>query len=339
MNGSDRVITIDNPPPLAGGGRFDRLEIGFRTWGRLDAGATNAVLVCPALTGDRHVDRWWPGLLGPGRSLDHKTDFIICADVLGGSGGTSGPGSRRGLRPWGERFPAVSVRDMVTVQRLLVDALGTRRLKLVIGGSLGGMQVLEWAVSHPDRVASAVAIAAPARQTAWAAALNHAQRRALATHGDLELARMIAMLSYRHWDNLDGRFGPDNGGERTAQGWLEHHGRALRERFDPVAYRRLMDAMDGHDLGRGRWGWRKALRAVRARTLIVGIASDLLYPPRDQQALADAIPGADLEWLEAEQGHDAFLIEQERLDSIVSGFRQEAPHPHVSRQSFLEARA
>lgn len=335
MRTDDRVIAIDNPPPLAGGARLPRLEIAFRTWGRLDAGASNAVLVCPALTGDRHVDHWWPGLLGPGRSLDPETDFIIAADVIGGSGGTTGPGHRRGLRLWGDRFPAVSVRDMVTVQRLLVDALGIRRLKLVIGGSLGGMQVLEWATGHPDRVAQAVAIAAPARQTAWASALNHAQRRALDEHGDLELARMIAMLSYRHWDNLDGRFGPEAGSERTAQGWLAHHGRALCERFDPLAYRRLMDAMDGHDIGRGRWGWRKAAQAIRARTLIVGITSDLLYPPRDQRALAEVLPHAGLEWLEADQGHDAFLIEQERLDRIVSGFRRasESPRP------VLEARA
>jgi homoserine O-acetyltransferase len=335
MNGSDRVIGIDNPPPLAAGARLERLEIAFRTWGRLDAGASNAVLVCPALTGDRRVDHWWSGLFGPGRSLDPNTDFIVAADVLGGSGETSGPRSRRGLRAWGDRFPAVSVRDMVAAQRLLIDALGIRRLKLVIGGSLGGMQALEWAVGHPARVESAVVIAAPARQTAWASALNHAQRRALATHGDIDLARMIAMLSYRHWDNLDDRFGPEAAGERSAQGWLDHHGRALRERFDPVAYRRLMDAMDGHDVGRGRWGWRRALRSSPVATLVVGITSDLLYPPRDQRLLAGAMPRARLAWLDAPQGHDAFLIEQQRLDALVSDFRRHAAAPAAA----LEARA
>lgn len=322
MKGTDRVITIENPPPLAGG-ILDRLDIAFRTWGRLDAGAGNAVLVCPALTGDRHVERWWPGLLGPGRSLDPNTDFIIAADVLGGSGGTTGPQARRGLRPWGPRFPAVSVREMVGVQRLLIDALGIRRLKLVIGGSLGGMQALEWAIGQPARVASAVAIAAPARQTAWASALNHAQRRALHRHGDLELARMIAMLSYRHWDNLDDRFGPDADGDRTVGSWLEHHGKSLRERFDSHAYRRLMDAMDNHDLGRGRWGWRKAVRTTPVKTLLVAITSDLLYPPRDLEALAGAMPEAELAWLDAPQGHDAFLIEQEALDRIVGRFRRD----------------
>lgn len=335
MNTEDRVITIDSPSALAGGARLGSLEIAYRTWGRLDADAGNAVLVCPALTGDRHVDRWWPGLLGPGCCLDPETDFIIAADVLGGSGDTTGPMTSRGNRPWADRFPAVSVRDMVTVQRLLVDALGIRRLKLVIGGSLGGMQALEWAIEHAERVETVVAIAAPAFQTAWASALNHVQRRALDSHGDLELARMIAMLSYRNWNNLDDRFGPDTGSERTAPGWLDHHGAMLRKRFDPVSYRRLIDAMDEHDIGRGRSGWREAARSIRACTLIVGITSDLLYPPRDQQALADAIPQADLAWLDAPQGHDAFLIAQDQLDKIVSAFRRFDESQGVS----MEARA
>lgn len=327
MNAQDRRLVIENPPPLVGGGNIPRLEIAYRTWGRLDAGASNAVLVCPALTGDRHVDRWWPGLFGPGRTLDPATDFIIAADVLGGSGGTSGPVTQRGRRAWGRRFPQVTVRDMVTAQRLLVEALGIRRLRSVIGGSLGGMQALEWAVGHGDRLESAVVIAAPARQTAWASGLNHAQRRAMDEHGDLELARMIAMLSYRHWNNLDDRFGPDADSERTARGWLDHHGQDLRQRFDPVAYRRLMDAMDGHDVGRGRWGWRRALASTHVSVQVVGIRSDLLYPPRDQQALAEALPNARLDWLDAPQGHDAFLIEQAALDFLVSRFRRDAARP------------
>lgn len=327
MNGQDRSLVIENPPPLAEGVRLPRLEIAYRSWGRLDAGASNAVLVCPALTGDRYADRWWAGLFGPGRTLDPATDFIVAADVLGGSGSTSGPATRRGQRAWGKRFPKVTVRDMVTVQRLLIEALGIRRLKMVIGGSLGGMQAIEWAVGHGDRLESAVVIAAPARQTAWANGLNHAQRRAMENHGDLELARMIAMLSYRHWNNLDDRFGPDAGSDRTAQGWLDFHGDDLKRRFDPVGYRRLMDAMDSHDVGRGRWGWRRALATTKTPVQVVGITSDLLYPPRDQQALAEALPNARLDWLEAPQGHDAFLIEQTRLDALVSRFRRDATWP------------
>lgn len=323
-----KSVHIEHPPPLEGGGRLERLEIGYRSWGRLDAGAGNAVLVCPALTGDADLEAWWPGLMGPGRALDPNTDFIICPDVIGGCGATSGPRSRSGSgRRWKKRFPAVSVRDMVGVQQLLLERLGVRRLKLVIGGSLGGMQALEWAVGQPTRVEAAAVIAAPARQSAWARALNHAQRRALDSHGDIELARMIAMLSYRHWDNLDNRFNDADQHPHPAEAWLDHHGKALKARFDPVSYSRLMAAMDSHDIGRGRGGWRSALARTCTPVQVIAITSDLLYPPRDQQLLADALPAARLDWLDAPQGHDAFLIEQDRVERLVSDFRRQLDEP------------
>ncbi len=317
------TVTFEHPPPLEGGGCLDRIQIGYRTWGRLDAGASNAVLVCPALTGDSDLESWWPGLLGPGRALDPNTDFIVCPDVIGGSGRTTGPKSRGPAgRRWKKRFPEVTVRDMVSVQRLLTERLGIRKLKLVIGGSLGGMQALEWAVGFPDRVEAAAVIAAPARQSAWARALNHTQRRALQTHGDIELARMIAMLSYRHWENLDARFTDADQWPHPAEAWLDHHGRTLKRRFDPVSYVRLMAAMDSHDVGHGRGGWQAALARTDTAIQVIAITSDLLYPPRDQQQLADVLPAGRLDWLEAPQGHDAFLIEQDRVNALVSGFRR-----------------
>lgn len=335
MTGKDGILRLEQPPALEDGTRLRELIISYRSWGRLDNDGGNAVLVCPALTGDRKVDRWWPGLFGPGRSLDPHTDFILAVDAIGGSGSTTGPHSRRNTTPWDEQFPQISVRDMVMVQRLLVDALGITRLKLVIGASLGGMQALEWTVGLADRVDAAVIIAAPARQTAWASALNHIQRRALSGHQDLELARMVAMLSYRHWENLDSRFGPDVPREQEAGQWLDFHGRSLRERFHPVSYQRLMGAMDGHDIGRERGGWRQALARTEVDTLVIGITTDLLYPPRDQQELADHLPLARLAWLEAPQGHDAFLIEQARVDDLISGFRRRL----ALAQPLLEARA
>lgn len=335
MNAKLQTLTIDRPQPFENGTRLPRLRIGYRTWGRPDRAAGNGVLVCPALTGDSDLEKWWPGLLGPGRTLDPDTDFIVCADVLGGCGETSGPRTRRShSRRWGHRFPAIGVRDMVAVQKQLLDHLGIDRLKLVVGGSLGGMQALEWAAGYPDRIAAAVVIAAPARQSAWARSLNHAQRRALETHGDLALARMIAMLSYRHWDNLDGRFGQAQALPHPACEWLDHHGRSLSARFDPVSYERLMTAMDGHDVGRSRGGWQAALGTVDVEMLIVGITSDLLYPPSDQQRLAESLSNASLAWLEADQGHDAFLIEQERLDRLIARFRRQIDSP---ARSTLEA--
>jgi homoserine O-acetyltransferase/O-succinyltransferase len=319
-----KTLSVEQPPPLESGGRLGCLEIGYRSWGRLDAGAGNAVLVCPALTGDSDLESWWPGLLGPGRALDPDTDFVVCPDVLGGCGATTGPRSRDGNgQRWKERFPAVSVRDMVNVQQLLLERLGVRRLKLVIGGSLGGMQALEWAVGWPEQVEAAAVIAAPPAQSAWARAFNHVQRRALETHGDIELARMIAMLSYRHWDNIDARFGDDEQHLQSAEAWLDYHGKALRARFNPISYSRLMAAMDSHDVGRGRGGWRTALARTRTPVQIIAITSDLLYPPRDQQQLADTLPAARLDWLDAPQGHDAFLIEQDLVECLVAGFRRQ----------------
>ena len=322
MSSPIKRIRIPAPPPLLGGGRLPSLDIGYRTWGRLDPEGDNAVLVCPALTGDSNLDTWWPGLLGPGRALDPSRDFIICADVLGGSGQTTGPSSQApDGQPWGERFPTITVRDMVQVQGLLLDRLGVERLRLVIGGSLGGMQVLEWLVLAGERIDAAVVIAAAARQSPWARAFNHVQRRALGQHGDLSLARMVAMLSYRHWDNLDSRFDQDDRQPHPAEDWLDYHGLALKSRFDPVSYQRLMAAMDSHDVGRERGGWEQVLESIPVPGQLIGIRSDLLYPPRDQQRLADAWPEAWLDWLDADQGHDAFLIEQARLNRMVTDFR------------------
>lgn len=333
MSAPARLIRIQEPPPLAGGFRFQSLEIAYRSWGRLDADGSNAVLVCPALTGDSNLEAWWPAMLGQGRALDPAHDFVVCADVLGGSGGTTGPGSlgTDGL-PWTDGFPEINVRDMVQTQRLLLDHLGIERLKLVIGGSLGGMQVLEWVVGHGEQIDAAVAIAAPARQSAWARAFNHIQRRAIGQHGDLELARMVAMLSYRHWDNLDSRFDNDDDLPHAAESWLNHHGRALKSRFDPVSYDRLMTAMDSHDVGRQRGGWQQALNQASTDIQLIGISSDLLYPPRDQARLARALPAARLDWLEASQGHDAFLIEQARINHLVADFRHSLDEPQSIRR-------
>ena len=316
QTGSDdrQILKLERPPPLGGRLVLERLQIGYRTWGRLNPNGSNAVLVCPALTGNADVDQWWPGLLGPGKALDPEREFIIAADVLGGCGSTSGPTLH------GEDFPSVTVRAMVDAQRLLLDHLGVKTLRLVIGGSLGGMQALEWAVSHPERVDAAAVIAAPARQTAWARAFNHVQRRALELDDSLDLARMVAMISYRHWDNLNPRFDPADPADPTGN-WLDFHGRALTERFDRHAYLRLAEAMDTHDVGLGRGDVTQALRATEVPTLLVGITTDLLYPPAEMEAIATEMRDAELAVLEAPQGHDAFLIEQEAVNRLVAGFR------------------
>lgn len=340
-----RTLDLGGGFALESGARLPSLRVGYRSWGRLDEHGTNAVLVCHALTGSPDVDRWWGDLLGPGRALDPDHDFVLCSNVLGGCYGTTGPGSPRpDGRPWGAAFPDVSVRDIVRVQAALLEALGVRRLRLVIGGSLGGMQVLEWALGFPERVAAIAPIAISARHSAWTIALSETQRQAIAADprfrgghyppedppsAGLAVARMLAMCSYRSRASLEARFGREKAGDGRyrVEGWLHHHGQALVDRFDAMSYVTLTRAMDSHDVGRGRGGWREALATVAAPALVISIDSDVLYPPVEQQELAAALPDARLATLASPHGHDAFLIEGEAVNALVAGFRRETARP------------
>lgn len=293
------------------------------------------MLVCHALTGSAEVDQWWPGLLGPGRALDPERDFILASNVLGGCYGSTGPGDLNPVtgRRYGGAFPAVSVRDMVRAQAALLDELGVARLALVIGGSLGGMQVLEWAALYPERVAAIVAIGCGARQSPWAIAWSEAQRQAIYADrnwcgGDysraappaagLAAARAMAMLSYRHWREFQRRFGrrQREDGAFEIESWLRHHGDKLVRRFDAASYVTLTRAMDSHDLARDRGG----IPELSMPALVVGISSDLLYPLAEQQELAALLPNAKLALLDSPHGHDAFLIETATLDRQVREF-------------------
>jgi homoserine O-acetyltransferase len=332
---------LERPFQLESGVLLPSVTVAYRTWGRLSPGGDNAVLVCHALTGSADVDRWWGRLLGPGRAFDPDRDFVVCSNVLGGCYGTTGPTSPRPGGPgrWGGDFPAVTVRDIVRLQADLLDALGVRRLRLAIGGSLGGMQVLEWALLFPEKVSAIAPIAVSARHSAWCIALSEAQRQAIyadprwrgghypagnGPEAGLAVARQIAMCTYRSRAGLEARFSraADPGGFAVL-GWLHHHGRALVDRFDANTYVTLTRAMDTHDVGRGRGGWREALAAVRAPALVVSIDSDVLYPPVEQEELAAALPLGRLVTLRSPHGHDAFLIEDEATNALVVRFRQE----------------
>jgi homoserine O-acetyltransferase len=333
-------LELGGPFALESGVTLPSLRVAYRTWGRLDGDGANAVLVCHALTGSADVERWWSPLVGPGRALDPGRDFVVCSNVLGSCYGTTGPTSLRpgDGRPWRADFPAVSVRDMVRAQAALLDALGVRRLRLVLGGSLGGMQALEWALLFPGRVEAIAPIAVSARHSAWCIALSEAQRQAIYAdprwrggrypandppEAGLAVARQVAMATYRSRDSLHARFDRERqeDGRYAVEGWLHHHGRALVERFDAATYVALTKAMDTHDVGRGRGGWREALGRVRVPALVVSIDSDLLYPPVEQAELAEALPGGRLVALRSPHGHDGFLMEAEAVNALVAEFR------------------
>jgi homoserine O-acetyltransferase len=311
---------------LESGLRLDDAQVAYRTWGRLSPSGDNAVLVCHALTGSADVERWWDPLLGAGRALDPERDFVVCSNVLGGCYGTTGPASGpRGAVNGGPAFPEITVRDIVRLQAVLLDALGVRRLALVIGGSLGGMQALEWGAMFPERVDAAAVIAASGRHSPWCIAFSEAQRRAIAldpVHG-LAVARAIAMISYRSAASFGSRFGRSERrpGEYEVESWLRHHGDEILRRFDPQTYVTLTRAMDTHDLARGRGGYEDVLAAIDVPALVVGITSDVLYPPAEQEELARLLPHADLALLDSPHGHDAFLIDGDAVNERVVAFR------------------
>jgi len=328
---------------LEAGGSLPAVRVAYRSWGELDAAGANAVVICHALTGSADADRWWTRMFGPGRALDPSRDFIICSNILGSCYGTTGPAEVDPStgRPWHGRFPEVTVRDMVRVQQRLAAALGVKRVKLVIGGSLGGMQVLEWGLLFPELVEAQVFIASTARHSAWAIGLGEAQRQAIFADprwrgGDydeadppgagLAAARMMAMLSYRSFPSFEERFGrrAQSADQFAIESYLHHQGRALVDRFDPASYVTLTRAMDTHDVSRGRGDFDEVLRGVRPRTLVVAIDSDILYWPAEQREVARLVPGARLAVMDSIHGHDAFLIDVDRLSDLVAEFRGRA---------------
>lgn len=321
---------------LEGGQSIRGVRVAYRTWGKRRSSAT---MVCHALTGNADADEWWAGLFAPGRTLDPDRDFVVSSNVLGSCYGTTGPTS---IKPgtvlsYGSDFPDVSIRDMVRLQASLLDHLGVDRLNLVIGGSMGGMQALEWAFLFPDRVDCVVSIGAGATQSAWSLAFSDAQRAAITTDSDFEggryqpgegpvhglaTARMIAMISYRSPDNFETRFGRNESDAAYAvQSYLRHQGTKLVGRFDANSYLALVGAMDSHDLGRERGRLDDVLSEVTTPVLAVGISSDVLYPVSEVESLARGLPWATYETLHAPQGHDAFLIETDALDRVVTRFR------------------
>lgn len=357
------ALPADRPFALEGGGLLDGVTLAYQTWGELAPDGGNAVLVCHALTGDSHAaggldpghptPGWWDGMIGPGRVLDTDRYFVVCVNMLGGCQGSTGPASPHPVdgRPWASRFPVVSVRDMVRTQASVANHLGVARWLTVIGGSMGGMQVLEWGVMYPDRVRSlvpiATAAAASAQQIGWWSAGRRAVRMdprwrggeyynaapGDGPHEGLATARMMSMMTFRSDDVFSARFGrevvePIDGFSLwqrfQVERYLEYQGDKLVRRFDANSYLALTKAMDLHDLGRGRNGIDAAFARVQAPVLSIGVRSDILYPPHQSREIRDLAghPGVPASYaeLDSPHGHDAFLIDIDQLGAIVRPF-------------------
>jgi homoserine O-acetyltransferase len=356
--GGRRFVTVfdDRPHVLEAGGRLEGVDVAYETWGELAPDRSNAVLVVHALTGDSHAagpagpahpqPGWWDPLIGPGRALDTSRYFVVCPNVLGGCQGTTGPASiAADGRPHGSRFPTITIRDQVVVEAALADRLGIDQWHAVVGGSMGGMRVLEWAVGFPDRLRRAVVISVGAKATGEQIAWCAVQIRAIRAdpgwrngdydsaapdddgpHAGLSLARGIGQISYRSELEFDERFGRDHqgdedplaGGRYAVESYLEYHGAKLTRRFDANSYIVLSETMNHHDVGRGRGGVAAALARVTAEVTLAGISSDRLYPLRLQHELAELVPTAgDVEVIESIHGHDGFLIETDAVGKVV----------------------
>jgi len=368
----DRILfdfATDRPFALEGGGHLRHATLAYETWGTLDADGANAVLVFHALTGDSHAagamgaghptDGWWDGLIGPGRALDTDRWFVVSSNVLGGCQGSTGPASIDPATgtPYGSRFPVVTVRDMVRAQKLLADHLGVSAWHSVVGGSMGGMQALEWSIIYPERVRSTVVLASTAAASAQQIAWSAAGRRAIALDpgwrgGDyydaepgcgpcngLALARSLATVTYRADGEFQDRFGrieldpldgPFSLWDRfQVESYLDYQGEKLCRRFDANSYLIINKAMDLHDIGRGRGGVDRALGRVRGPVLNGSISSDALYWPWQQDALRDGLRAAGVTChhhiLDNPFGHDGFLLEIDQLTPLLSAFLDEVP--------------
>ncbi|MCG7632026.1 homoserine O-acetyltransferase [Gordonia McavH-238-E] len=340
--------------PLDSGARIDDVTLAFQRWGTLSPSRDNVILTLHALTGDSHVTGpadadhdsagWWDGLIGPGQAIDTDEWCVISANVLGGCKGSTGPGSiAPDGRPWGSRFPQITVLDQVRAEVALLDRLGITSVGAVLGGSMGGARALEWVIEYPDRVRSALVLAVGARATADQIGIQSAQIAAIKADPDwrggdyhgtgrtplqgMGIARRIAHLMYRSEPELDSRFANDaqgdenplTGGRYAVQSYLDHQASKLMSRFDPASYVVLTEVLNHHDVGRGRGGVAKALNACTVPVIVGGIDSDRLYPIRLQVELAEELGNCvgGLQVVHSDTGHDGFLTEFDAISDLL----------------------
>ena len=354
--GGDRPIRLDC------GEMIGPLQVAYRTYGELNAQKSNAILICHALTGDQYVNDphpitgkpgWWSQIVGPGKILDTDRYFIICSNVLGGCMGTTGPASINPAtgQAWGLNFPVITIGDMVQVQARLVDALGVDQLFAVVGGSMGGMQVLEWCASYPDRVFAALPIATAARHSAQNIAFHEVGRQAICADPDwrdgdylaqgtfpqrgLAVARMAAHITYLSEPALHQKFGRNLQGRKAisygfdadfqVESYLRHQGSMFVERFDANSYLYITRAMDYFDLAAEHGGvLANAFKATKTRFCVVSFSSDWLFPTVESRTIVRALNAvaANVSFVEvqSDKGHDAFLLDEPHFHATLQGF-------------------
>ncbi len=356
-----QILRLEADLPLDSGQHLPRPAIGYETLGTLAPDGGNAILICHALTGDQYVASphpvtgkpgWWTRMVGPGKPIDPARHFIICTNVIGGCMGSEGPASPHPEdgAPWGLRFPVLTIADMVRAQAALLDALGVTRLRAVVGGSMGGMQALQWAASYPERVGAVLAIATAARHSAQNIAFHEVGRQAIMADpkwkggaypsgsgpaAGLAVARMAAHITYLSEEGLTEKFGRRLQGDKPksfgfdadfqVESYLRHQGMSFVDRFDANSYLYITRALDYFDLAEAHGGQlAQAFAATRARFCVISFDSDWLYPTSEARTLVQALVAAgrhaSFVELKSPFGHDAFLLDTPGLDAVVDGF-------------------
>jgi homoserine O-acetyltransferase len=337
MERTDHTFHYNNTFNLESGESLPSFQLKYSTTGRLNAERNNVVWICHALTGSSDFTDWWGGLFTADGPFDPSKHFIICANILGGCYGSTGPLSYHPKtgKPYYHEFPALTIRDVVSAYDLLREHLQIETVHTLIGGSLGGQQVLEWAILRPEVFQFILPIACNAAHSPWGIALNEAQRLAIqadptwkendprAGIEGLKAARAIGMISYRQYQTY-GETQSEKNNEVTddfrASTYQRYQGDKLANRFNTFTYWLLSKLMDSHNVGRSRESISAALKTIKAKTLVIGIDSDILFPLNEQQFLADEIPGAKLEVISSIYGHDGFLVEFEHIKKIIKHF-------------------
>jgi len=349
-------FTYHQPLRLESGLTVPAWHLEYTTQGRLNEAGDNVVWIFHALTANSDASEWWPGLVGAGRLFDPSVYYIVCANMPGSCYGSIGPEDtdHGSGHPYYHDFPVWTTRDMIRAYQPLRESLGIRKIYIGIGGSMGGQQLLEWAIEEPELFSHIVPIATNGRHSPWGIAFNTAQRMAIeadptwqerragAGAEGMRAARAVALLSYRDYgaygqlqprqkEQMAERAGTLYGqGTNTpggASSYQRYQGEKLVRRFSAFSYYALSLSMDAHDVGRGRGGLEDALGRVKARTLVIGIGSDILFPVAEQQMLAALIPGADFHVIQSLYGHDGFLLEFEQIRQLVKGFLDKQPAP------------
>jgi homoserine O-acetyltransferase/O-succinyltransferase len=325
-----------NSFPLEGGSVLPEFTLCYHTYGQLNTAKDNVIWICHALTASSDVESWWPELVGDGLTFDTRNYFVVCVNIIGSCYGSTGPLSLNPStnKPYYHDFPFITIRDMVGTYQLLAQHLGIQKIQLLVGGSMGGYQALEWTISQPELIEQLFLLVTSARESSWRIAIHTAQRMAIEADGTfqeshekagekgLRAARAIGMLTYRNPHIYEDRQRDEDTNKLDhfkASSYIEYQGQKLAKRFNAYSYWVLTKAMDTHNLARGRdKTLEQMLASIAQRTLIIGIETDILCPIHEQQYLADHMPDAELVAIHSEYGHDGFLTEKKHIEDLLS---------------------